>query len=101
MLLSEKSMHKAAHLAPRKTLDGSCTAVCSLTPVQFTEAEKRAKCWHGLGLSVPAAVHSKNAQIPATLRGLKAEIPDLPGIDALADRGWKGHYRYHYLKHTL
>lgn len=101
MLLSQKSMDKAAHVAPRKTLDGSCTAVCSLTPVQFTQAEKWAKSWHGLGLSVPAAIHSKNAQIPAALRGLKAEIPDLPGIDALADRGWKDHYHYHYLKHTL
>lgn len=51
--------------------------------------------------SVPAAIHSKNAQIPATLRGLKADIPDLLGINALADRGWKANYHHHYLKHTL
>lgn len=37
-------------------------------------------------LSVPVAIHSKNAQIPATLRGLKAETPDLLGINALAYR---------------
>lgn len=93
-------MDKAAHLAPRKTLDGSCTAVCSLTPVQFTQAKECAKSWLGLAIS-PSCHHSKNAQIPAALRGLKAEIPDLLGINALAERGWEDPYHYHYLKHII
>lgn len=49
-------------------------------------------------LSVPAAIHGKNAQIPAALRGLEAEIPDLQGINALADRGWEDHYLKHIIR---
>lgn len=58
-LLSEKS----AHLAPRKTSDGFCTAVCSLTPVQLTQSP-------GMTLVlIPDAINSKTTQIPANVKG--------------------------------
>lgn len=53
--------------------------------------------WPGYQSQLPSI--AKMPKFPLPFRGLKAETPDLLGINALADRGWEDHY--HYLKHTL
>lgn len=76
---------KAAHVAPRKTLDGSCTAVCCLTPAIHRGREMcKILAWPGYQSQLPSI--AKMPKFPLPFRGLKAETPDLLGINALAYR---------------